>query len=305
MISTSHVDLESVFLHYGSAGVRGKTPVLFLHGWPDLWFTWEEQMLGLAEQGYFSLAPDQRGYGRSSKPPRVSDYQMPVLTRDIVQFIERLQTGPVHLVGHDWGGAVAWSLALTRPDLVRTLTAVNSPHPAVFAKNLLTHPGQLLRSWYMFLFQVPGLAETLLGSHRAKLQTLMIEHGAKLRDPDLLARYREQWQNPGAVRLPLYWYRALFRSLFSRDSMVLRQKVKVPTQIVWGTDDGAFVPDSGKASAAWCEHAELHELSGGHWPFHEHPERFQALMRDWLARHDTPVSAAPTDARRTSLPEVS
>lgn len=288
MLQTSHVDLKDVFLHYGTAGTRGNPPVLLLHGWPDLWFSWEDTMHALAQRGYHVFAPDQRGYGRSSKPPRVGDYALPNLTADIAQFIERLQTGPVHLVGHDWGGAVAWSLALTRPDLVRSLTAVNAPHPWVFAKSLLTRPAQLLRSWYMVMFQLPGLAELLLGSFDAKLQSLLLAHGVPIDDPELLARYREQWRNPGAIRMPLAWYRALFRGSLNREALAMRQKVKVPTLVVWGEQDPAFARGTAEASVRWCEQAELHTFPGGHWPFREHAQPFQACLLDWLERQPGP-----------------
>ncbi len=282
---TSHVDLKDVFLHYGTAGKRGEPPVLLLHGWPDLWFSWEQTMRALEARGYHTFAPDQRGYGRSSKPPHVRDYALAILTEDVVQLIERLQTGPVHLIGHDWGGVVAWSLALTRPDLVRTLTVVNAPHPWVFVKSLFTRPTQLMRSWYMFLFQIPGLAELLLGSNDAKLQSLVLEHGVPLRDASLLARYREQWRNPGAVRMPLAWYRALFRTLPRRENLKLRQKVKVPTLVMWGERDPAFAKGTAEASVRWCEQGELQTFPGGHWPFHQHAEPFQTRLLEWLEQH--------------------
>ncbi|MFC0040758.1 alpha/beta fold hydrolase [Actinomadura rayongensis] len=290
MFLPQFVDADDVLLHVEADGPDDGPAVLFLHGWPDLWFTFEPQMNALVEQGYRVLAPDQRGYGLSSKPATVADYAMPKLTRDIVLLIERQKLGPIHLVGHDWGGAVAWALAIERPDLVRSLTVVNCPHPQVFAEALLRRPSQMLRSWYMLAFQIPGLAEAVLGARDGAVLASMLRRGARLSDADL-KRHRAVWRHPGTVQRPLLWYRAMFRTVLpsiraarSRSDRP-EMTVRVPTQIIWGRRDGAFDRNLAAPSAAMCVESELHWLDTRHWPHREEPRRVTELLTAWCARH--------------------
>ncbi|AIG77042.1 Hypothetical protein AJAP_20915 [Amycolatopsis japonica] len=284
MFRPQFVDVDDVLLHVETDGPDGGPAALFLHGWPDLWFTFEPQMTALAEQGYRVLAPDQRGYGLSSKPATVADYAMPELVEDIVLLIERQDAAPVHLVGHDWGGAVAWAVAIERPDLVRSLTIVNCPHPQVFADSLRRKPSQLLRSWYMVAFQIPGLAEAILGARKGALLAAMLEHGAHLDDADL-DRHRAVWRHPGTIQRPLFWYRAMFRSMLTSFRAKDPATVRVPTQIIWGRRDGALGKHLAEPSAARCEQAELHWLDTRHWPHRERPRHVTELLSAWFARH--------------------
>ncbi|MGK4590982.1 alpha/beta fold hydrolase [Amycolatopsis sp. w19] len=284
MFRPQFVDVDDVLLHVETDGPEDGPAALFLHGWPDLWFTFEPQMSVLAEQGYRVLAPDQRGYGLSSKPATVADYAMPKLVEDIVLLIERQDAAPVHLVGHDWGGAVAWAVAIERPDLVRSLTIVNCPHPQVFADSLRHRPSQLLRSWYMVAFQIPGLAEAILGARKGAMLAAMLEHGAHLDDADL-DRHRAVWRHPGTIQRPLFWYRAMFRSMLTSLRAADPATVRVPTQIIWGRRDGALGKHLAEPSAARCEQAELHWLDTRHWPHREQPRHVTELLSAWFARH--------------------
>lgn len=282
MFRPQFVDVDDVLLHVETDGPDDGPAALFLHGWPDLWFTFEPQMAALAAQGYRTLAPDQRGYGLSSKPATVADYEMPRLVDDIVLLIERQDAAPVHLVGHDWGGAVAWAVATERPDLVRSLTIVNCPHPQVFADSLRRKPFQLLRSWYMLAFQIPGLAEAVLGARGGAVLAAMLEHGARLSEADL-DRHRAVWRHPGTIQRPLFWYRAMFRTMPRRAAPA--RTVRVPTQIIWGRRDGALGRHLAEPSAALCERSELHWLDTGHWPHRERPGQVTELLAAWFARH--------------------
>ncbi|MFC7616368.1 alpha/beta fold hydrolase [Actinokineospora soli] len=287
MFQPQFVDVDDVLLHVEADGPEDGPPALFLHGWPDLWLTFADQMAALADGGYRVLAPDQRGYGLSSKPPSVADYAMPFLVKDIALLVERQGLGPVHLVGHDWGGAVAWAVAVERPDLVRSLTIVNCPHPRVMARALLTMPSQMLRSWYMVLIQVPGLAEAVLGARDGAVLAAMLKRGAHLGDADI-AKHRAVWRHPGAIQRPLFWYRAMFRTVLSgilARRVPAEQRVRVPTQIIWGARDGAFDTRLVDRSAALCEESEVHMLDTGHWPHHEEPAKVTALLEAWFARH--------------------
>ncbi|RSM57141.1 alpha/beta hydrolase [Amycolatopsis sp. WAC 01376] len=284
MFQPQFVDVDDVLLHVESGGPGDGPAALFLHGWPDLWFTFEPQMTALADQGYRTLAPDQRGYGLSSKPATVADYEMPRLVKDIVLLIERQDAAPVHLVGHDWGGAVAWMVAIERPDLVRSLTIVNCPHPQVFADSLRRKPSQLLRSWYMVAFQIPGLAEAVLGARGGTVLAAMLKHGARLNEADL-GRHRAVWRHPGTIQRPLFWYRAMFRTIRHSRRAESDLTVRVPTQIIWGRRDGALGKHLAEPSAAQCERSELHWLDTRHWPHREQPRHVTELLAAWFARH--------------------
>ncbi|KZB86020.1 alpha/beta fold hydrolase [Amycolatopsis regifaucium] len=284
MFQPQFVDVDDVLLHVETDGPEDGPPALFLHGWPDLWFTFEPQMTALAERGYRILAPDQRGYGLSSKPATVADYEMPRLVNDMVLLIERQNAAPVHLVGHDWGGAVAWAVTIERPDLVRSLTIVNCPHPNVFAEALTRKPTQLLRSWYMMAFQIPGLAETILGARGGAVLATMLEHGARLSEADL-DRHRAVWRHPGTIQRPLFWYRALFRTMLRSSRATPDPTVRVPTQIIWGRRDGALGKHLAKPSAALCDRSELHWLDTRHWPHREQPKHVTELLAAWFAQH--------------------
>lgn len=284
MFRPQFVDVDDVLLHVETSGPEDGPAALFLHGWPDLWFTFEPQMIALAEQGYRTLAPDQRGYGLSSKPATVADYEMPRLVNDIVLLIERMDAAPVHLVGHDWGGAVAWAVAIDRPDLVRSLTIVNCPHPQVFAESLRRKPSQLLRSWYMVAFQIPGLAEAVLGARGGAVLAAMLGHGARLSEADL-DRHRAVWRHPGTIQRPLFWYRAMFRTIWHSRRAESDPTVRVPTQIIWGRRDGALGRHLAEPSAALCERSELHWLDTRHWPHREQPRHVTELLAAWFARH--------------------
>ncbi|EWC61789.1 Epoxide hydrolase [Actinokineospora spheciospongiae] len=284
MFQPQFVDVDDVLLHVETAGPQDGPPVLFLHGWPDLWLSFAEQMTALAGRGHRVVAPDQRGYGLSSKPAAVADYAMPLLVKDIVLLIERQGLAPVHLVGHDWGGAVAWAVAIERPDLLRSSTVVNCPHPRVFARALTRMPSQVARSWYMAVFQVPGLAEAVLGARGGAVLAAMLRHGAHLSEADL-DKHRAVWRHPGAIQRPLFWYRAMFRSLPASIRAQPDTPVRVPTQLIWGHRDGAFSTRLVDPSAARCDESEVHWLDAGHWPHREHPEQVTALLESWFARH--------------------
>lgn len=283
---TGHVDLDGVMMHYAAAGPAGAPPVVLLHGWPDLWFTWERQMELLAAEGYAVLAPDQRGYGRTSKPPRVADYRIDSLVGDIIGLCGIFGLGRVHLIGHDWGGAVAWALAMAHPELLATLTVLNAPHPGVFVEEL-RRPGQLLRSWYMLAFQIPGLAEAVLGAGDAALQARLLARGAGIDDPAVIDRYRQQWRNPGAVRMPLHWYRAMARAAVrgGRGGPGEAGPLTVPTMILWGRRDPVLAVGMARASAQRCTDVRVHEIDAGHWPHLQAHREVDGMLLDFLGAH--------------------
>lgn len=148
------IDLSSgVALHVAQAGPQDGPVVILLHGFPEFWYGWREQILALAAAGFRVWAPDQRGYNLSEKPRGVRNYRLDALARDIVGLMDAAGVERACVVGHDWGAAVAWWLGINYPNRLAKLAILNVPHPAVFLPFLRSHPGQMLKSWYMLFFQ--------------------------------------------------------------------------------------------------------------------------------------------------------
>lgn len=155
-------EVGDVTLHVVAAGDPGDPLVVLLHGFPEFWYEWREYIEPIVAAGYRVVVPDQRGYNRSDKPPGVRAYRMTELSGDVVDLVAAEGYDSAHVVGHDWGGAVAWDVALRHPETVERLAVINAAHPTVFEDVLLSNPTQLRKSWYLFFFQLPRLPEWYL-----------------------------------------------------------------------------------------------------------------------------------------------
>jgi pimeloyl-ACP methyl ester carboxylesterase len=231
--------------------------VVLLHGFPQRASQWEGVSEILHRHGLRTLAPDQRGYSPGARPRGPRAYRMSELVGDTAALIERYGA-PVHLVGHDWGAAVAWATAAAHPDVVRTLTTVSVPHPAAFVRSLM-RSDQALRSWYMLAFQPPGAVELL--ARRAPHAVGRFLKRAGMRDAEV-ARFREEIVEYGALPGALAWYRAL---PFAAGSSTGR--VHVPTTHVWSDRDTALARRGAELTADQVRAPyELRVLEGvGHW----------------------------------------
>ena len=272
--------VDGVRLHLVTAGDEDNPLVVLLHGFPGFWYGWRRQILALVEAGYRVVVPDQRGYNLSERPDGLDSYRMSRLSADIAALVESEGRDSAHVIGHDWGAAVAWDLALRHPEVVDRLGIVNVPHPAVMERTLKTDPRQLLRSWYMFAFQLPGLPEWALGRNDAAGMVSALEDSAgegAFSEADL-ERYREVWRRPDAVRAAVDWYRALVRR---RDDPPT-ETVEAPTLVVWGEEDVALLPKMARESLDYCEDGRLETFpNASHWVHREEPER----VNDHLLRH--------------------
>ncbi|SHL49897.1 Pimeloyl-ACP methyl ester carboxylesterase [Pseudonocardia thermophila] len=254
-------------------------PVLLLHGFPQTGRSWEAVATLLAADGFRCIAPDQRGYSPGARPPRRRDYVLPELVADAIAVLDDV-VGPgsrAHVVGHDWGAAVAWSLAARDPERVATLTAVSVPPPRAFLRSLLTSR-QGLASWYMYVFQLPRLPERLLGAPgrlRALLRRTGLPPAAADRDAAALA-------DPDRLTAALNWYRALFLAPPSFGA-----KVSVPTRFVWSTGDTALTRQSTlHAQAEVTGPYEFVELPGvSHWIPDEVPEQLAEIVATHAKNH--------------------
>jgi pimeloyl-ACP methyl ester carboxylesterase len=228
-------DLAEVRLHYIEAG-EGPLVVL-LHGFPEFWYSWRAQIPALAGAGFRVVAPDMRGYNLSSRPPGVSAYRGDKLAADVRDLIFERGEQSALLVGHDWGGAVAWTAAMNHPDAIARLAVLNLPHLRRFLHSL-RDPRQLVRSWYMFFFQLPGLPERLARARNWEGLRRGLErdnHPGAFTSEDI-ARYIEAWSQPGAITAMINYYRAAFRQPPWVAAARMRP-IPAPTLVIFGERD--------------------------------------------------------------------
>ena len=260
-----------VQLHYVELG--GGPLVVLLHGFPEFWFSWRHQLPALAAAGFRAVALDQRGYNLSSKPRGLEAYRASRLARDVARAIEQLgQQRAAAVVGHDWGGGVAWTFAMRHPERLERLAILNAPHPLTFLAHL-RRPDQLRRSWYMFFFQLPWLPEAALraGNFAAVRR--------QLRAPE----YVEALSQPGALSAAINYYRAMFRHGVPTLRATARSPIQTPVLIIWGERDRFLRPELAEPPAALVPNRRLERLvEVSHWPHLEQPGRVNDLLIRFL-----------------------
>ena len=224
-------------LHVAHGGAGRGPLVVLLHGFPECWYSWRHQLEPLLSAGFEVAAPDMRGYNTSDKPRGVSSYATPLLVEDVKALVHALGHRDAHVVGHDWGGIVAWAAAALEPELVRSLTVLNAPHPRIFLREV-ARPRQLLRSWYMGLFLLPALPELLVTRRRVIEQGLRgsMVHPERLTAADV-DEYVRAVQQQGAATAMLNYYRAGMRHRSTEVDVIRR-----PTLVLWGMRDQALGP---------------------------------------------------------------
>ncbi|ADJ14848.1 alpha/beta fold hydrolase [Halalkalicoccus jeotgali] len=282
-------------LHYVEAG-EGPLVVL-LHGFPDHWYGWREQIPALVEAGYRVVAPDMRGYNRSEKPPGVSAYRIGHLIEDVRELIAHFGAERAHLVGHDWGGVVAWEVAARYPDSVDRLVVLNAPHPSAYRRELRDRESdQRRRSWYVLLFQLPWLPELLVRFGRQRLLGALFRGASRSPeafDEEAIERYTDACTRPGAMSAMLNYYRALFRGTLgskipgqsrpcstTSDGLVGR-----PTLLLWGTEDEALSPALTEGLEEWVPDIEIERVAGaGHWVQLDATDRVNESLVGFLNR---------------------
>jgi epoxide hydrolase 4 len=271
----------SVNLNAVAAGPLDAPTVILLHGFPEFWYGWHKQIQPLAAAGFRVVVPDQRGYNKSGKPRPLSAYALSEPTRDVIAIANQLKCDRIHLAGHDWGAAVAWSVALQFPNRVGKLAILNVPHPLVMRRHLMTNPRQLHRSWYMFFFQLPWLPEACFAAGDFRLGTSALLNSSRpgTFSPGDLAEYRSAWSQPGSLRAMTNWYRAAFRF----PSHFPDRTVRVPTRILWGMRDAFLGAEMAEESLQFCTNAELIRFPDAtHWLQHEEPAQVSQILIDFF-----------------------
>ena len=277
------VETTGIRLHVAAAGPEEGELVVLLHGFPEFSYGFHHQMEELAASGYRVVAPDQRGYNLSDKPERIEDYTIDQLRDDIVGLIEAFGETSAFIVGHDWGGAVAWHLAASKPVYVKKLIAINIPHPAAMPRVMMKNPVQWVKSSYMAFFQLPEVPEKLMAANDFESMKQAMKGTARPSafTEQELDRYREAWSQPGALTGMLNWYRALRKGSLNQ---VPKRPIETPVRILWGIGDQFLSPMLAKESLEFCEDAELVWVGEAtHWVHHEQPVIVNRLIKEFLA----------------------
>ncbi len=276
-----YADLPEVRLHYVEAGPVDGPLVVLLHGYPDFWYSWRHQIPALAAAGLRVVAPDMRGYNLSSKPAGVSAYAPRRLAGDIRDLIRERGAERAFLVGHDWGAAVAWVVAMAHPEVVERLAILNVPHPRRMLQALRRPGRQLAKSWYMFFFQLPWLPERAVRAGDWRGLRYGFEHDARpgAFTPQDIDRYREAWSQPGAATATINYYRASMRRPPGREGRGLTP-ITAPTLVIWGERDRYL-----SSALAEPDRADVPNLKGvvrlhgaSHWVQHDEPDRVSELL---------------------------
>jgi len=281
-----YVKVNDVNLHYVEEG-EGEL-MLFLHGFPYFWYNWHHQIEEFSKD-YRVVAVDMRGYNLSDKPEDVSSYNMSVLVEDVKQLIEAFGEKDCILVAHDWGGAVAWTLAYTEPDYVKKLIMFDAPHPYTFRRELKENPGQREASSYMGYFQRSDSHEKLLENNAERLRKMMTIPGRRkgyLTKEDE-QKYIDAWMQPDAMKSMLHYYRAAsfypFEEHVKQPLDLPYQMFESPTLIIWGDADPAFENSNLDGVEDYVRDLTIHRMEGvSHAPHHEQPETVNRYMREFL-----------------------
>ncbi len=271
---------KGVMLDCAEAGPPNGPLVFLLHGFPELWYGWREQIGALAAAGFLVVAPDQRGYNRSDKPNGVAQYDLDRTAEDVIALADTFRRTRFSLVGHDWGGSVAWWTASLHPDRIRRLAVLNAPHPAVWKHAMQHDPVQKRLSSYVRLIGIPYLPELVLRLTRNKgLVDALRQSKHPVSESDL-AHYRAAWAQPGAITAMLNWYRALLRKPLPLDQ---QRRITMPTCLIWGRQDPYANPALAEASIALCDHGTVVWMNDAtHWVQHDNPERVNRILIEFL-----------------------
>jgi len=300
-ISHGYANVNGIRLHYAESG-SGANLVILLHGFPEFWYSWRHQLTALGAN-YHVVAPDMRGYNLSDKPARVEDYRIEVLVEDVVDLIKWFGAEKAAIVAHDWGAAVAWVVAQKYPERVSKLAVLQVPPAALWRANMSLR--QLLRSWYMFFFQLPRMPEWAIDRKdfvalNRMFKETVVRQGA-FSDADIQL-YKEALSRPGALTAAINYYRANVRRLMvprnSRDTSGRNREtqadqtrsggaghIRVPTLFIFGEQDFAILPETvrGLEKHIDAPYRELRIIDSGHWVQNEAVVEVKEALIDFLS----------------------
>jgi pimeloyl-ACP methyl ester carboxylesterase len=275
-----YAEVDDQSLHYVEAG-EGPL-VILLHGFPEFWFGWRSQIAPLAASGYRVVAADTRGYNLSSKPEDFKAYGVDELADDIQGLIRELGADSAHIVGHDWGGTIAWTLAMNHPEVVERLAILNAAHPRRLSEGL-KNPNQLRKSWYFFFFATPGLPEEVVHLRDWHFFRHFLHEANPPYTEQEFERYVEAWSQPGAAAGMINYYRASVRQS-QKEALAKLRPLSAPTLVIWGEGDsylGADLAEPDKDDVPNLDRVErLPDAS--HWVHHDEADRVNKLLTDFF-----------------------
>lgn len=265
--------------------VAGSGPlIVLLHGFPEFWYSWRHQIPVLA-QHFTVVAPDLRGYNTSDKPAHIADYRLATLVEDVIQLIHSFGKKSAIVAGHDWGGVIAWEIAIRHPEVVEKLIILNAPHPRIFIQHLLTNPRQLLRSWYIGFFQLPWLPEQAIKAGNYTVVERAFRGLAIRTDQfpdDVIEQYKGVLAQPGALTSAINYYRAAARRGLTNigDNNPV---VSVPTLVIWGQQDTALGLELNQGLERYVGDLTLHLIpDASHWVQQDRPDMVNQSIFDFL-----------------------
>ena len=290
---SQYAEVNGIRLHYVSQG-EGKL-IMFVHGFPEFWAEWEIQIDEFGND-HQAVAVDMRGYNLSSKPEDPEAYHITDLIEDLRALAEHLGHEKFIMVAHDWGGAVAWSFAMRHPEWLEKLIIINSPHAAVFARDLLENPAQQEASKYMLILRSAEAEQLLSENDYERLLKMMVEFGSKWNmTDDHREKYIEAWSQPGALTGGLNYYRAspLYTPVTAEDRARIKSilelphemfAVKVPTLVIWGEEDQALLTGNMDGLEDYVGDLTVKRIPDAtHWVVHEQPELVNSLIRQFIS----------------------
>ena len=273
------IDVGEVTLHVAEARPAGDLAdaplVLLLHGFPEFWWSWRRQLEALAAAGFWAVAPDMRGYAESDKPDGVDAYRVESLASDVHGLARALGREKAFVVGHDWGGIVAWQVAQQHPELVRRLAILNAPHP-VGIMRAFRRPAQLRKSWYVFYFQLPLVPELHLSARDWFF--LRRTFGLDGISPEEIDRYVDAMRSPGAITAALNYYRSSIRRT-TRGTGPKPVRVDCPVLVLWGDRDRYLGAELATPPPRFVPNARVvHVPEATHWVMHDAPDEVNAEL---------------------------
>jgi pimeloyl-ACP methyl ester carboxylesterase len=284
-IEHGFVNVNGIRMHFVAQG-EGELLIL-LHGFPDFWYVWRFQIPALAKH-YRVIAPDLRGYNRTDKPGDVNEYKLNILADDIRGLINGLGVEQANIVGHDWGGVIAWSLAAFNPKIAKKLVILNAPHPNAYTAKTKDSLRQLQMSWYVFFFQTPSTPEIVLSRNDFSFLKNMVQRSfinKRILGEEDFKAYVKAWSSPGALTAALNYYRANMNpSILFSEKQVEFPKIQSPTLVIWGEQDVALSKKMIENTVDFID-AQYHIRyfpNCGHWVQLEAPEQVNKCILDFL-----------------------
>ncbi|MFX1573348.1 MAG: alpha/beta fold hydrolase [Promethearchaeota archaeon] len=285
-------DVNNIKLHYIKAGPEEGKLIIFLHGFPQFWYMWRNQLLDFSKD-YLAVAPDMRGYNLSSKPKEIEQYQTHYMVEDLRTLVEdHFGRESFILVGHDWGGVVAYPFANRHPNLVEKLIIINAPHPNVFAKLLAKNKDQQKSSQYVLFFRSNRAEEMLSINNYSNLINIIKTEDMVFTDDDT-TMYIDAWSQPGSLTGGLNYYRAAsmippaqgekINQLMSEETFVNDTIINVPTLVIWAEKDTALTVHNLEGLDEYIPDLTIKRIpNGSHWVINEQPTKINELIRDFI-----------------------